>query len=195
MKTPRHHKLFASASYDRYLDVALDMWPKIKEAVPDAEFHFAYGWKLFDMATINNKERQAWKAKLEKLIKQPGVFHYGRVGRDKLWEIRSQCGVYFYPTYFTEISCMSALESQADGLVPVTMTLGALSETAKAGILIDGRIHKQSVREEFVEKLTGLMKDKKEWKRLSNKCKKFSVKYSWENVSQQWIDVFVKDVD
>lgn len=192
MKTPKNHKLFASASYDRYLDVALEMWPDIKKEVPDAEFHFAYGWDLFDKFTTNNKERLAWKNKVVKLMDQPGIFHYGRVGRDKLEDIRMECGIYFYPTYFTEISCMSVLEAQNDGLVPVTMTLGALKETAKKGILIEGGIYKKEVKEKFKQELIALMKDDERWKKMSHKCQKFARSYDWRVISNKWVDQFNK---
>ncbi len=138
----KHPKLFYASSYDRGLDILLKMWPKIKEAVPGATLDVCYGWDLFDVAARDNKERQEWKKTQVKLLKQEGIAEHGRVGKDKLWEIRSKCGVWAYPTYFTEINCITALESQLDGLVPVTMTLGALKETAQKGILIDGRIHK-----------------------------------------------------
>ena len=145
--TPQHHKLFWGSSYDRGLDILLLMWPDIKKAYPDAELHIAYGWDLFDKAAVNNKERQEWKNDVVALMKQDGVTEYGRVGKDKLEEIRSSCGVWAYPTYFTEIFCITALEAQNDGLVPVTMTLGALKETAQKGVLIEGGIYKKEIHD------------------------------------------------
>ena len=131
----RNHKLFYASSYDRGLDILLSIWPDIKEAVPDATLDVAYGWDLFDKATVNNKERQAWKKIQLERLKQPGIKEHGRVSKDKLEEIRQECGIWAYPTYFTEINCITALEAQNDGLVPVTMNLGALKETAKKEVI------------------------------------------------------------
>lgn len=188
----RHLKLFCSASYDRYLDVALSLWPQIKKQYPDAEFHFAYGWDLFDVASKNNKERQAWKRRVEELIKQDGVVHHGRVGQEELREIRKSCGIYFYPTYFTEIYCTSVVEAQNDGLVPVVFDIGALKETAQKGIVVSGHPNDQESLNEYLEELLKLMGDKKEWKRLSNKCSKFARSKTWDNRSTQWVKYFDK---
>src|SRR5690606_34445506 len=115
---------------------------------------------------------------------------FGRVGQDRLGELRSQCGILAYPTYFTEVFMISAIEAQNDGLVPVTMALGALKETAREGILLEGGIYKKEVQDQFKAELIKLMGDKHEWKRLSNKCQKFARKYDWKNQAQLWADKF-----
>ena len=191
----KHHKLFWGSSYDRGLDVLLLMWKDIKEKFPDATLDICYGWNLFDKATVNNKERQEWKRDVQELMKQDGITHHGRVGKDKLEEIRQQCGIWAYPTYFTEIFCITALDAQNDGLVPVTMTLAALKETAKEGVLIDQDIYTKEGQEEFKTKLLELMGNKEEWKRLRNKCKKFARGFSWELVANLWVEEFKKDID
>lgn len=189
----RNHKLFYGSSYDRGLDVLLLMWADIKAEVPEATLDVAYGWDLFDKATANNKERQEWKKQVVELLKQPGITEHGRVGKDKLEDIRSQCGIWAYPTYFTEINCITALEAQNDGLVPITMTLGALKETAQKGILIDGGIYKKEVKEKFKNELISLMKDSNRWKKMSHKCEKFARNYDWSKIASKWIEVFNKE--
>lgn len=188
----RNHKLFYGSSYDRGVDVLLEMWADIKAEVPDATLDIAYGWNLFDKATANNKERQEWKAKVVELMKQDGVTEHGRISKEQLKDIRSKCGVLTYPTYFTEINCITALEAQNDGLVPVTMTLGALKETAQKGVLIEGGIYKKEVKQKFKEELISLMKDDERWKKMSYKCEKFARKYDWNNISNSWIKEFDK---
>lgn len=191
----KQHKLFYGSSYDRGVDILLEMWPQVKEKFPDATLDIAYGWDLFDKATVNNKERQAWKKHVVELMKQDGVTEHGRVSKDKLEEIRQQCGIWTYPTYFTEINCITALEAQSDGLVPVTMTLGALKETAQKGVLIGGAIYKKEIKEKFLKELLDLMGDKKRWEKLSRKCEKFSRKYAWQKIAGEWVDVFLTDID
>lgn len=191
----RNHKLFYGSSYDRGVDVLLEMWADIKKEVPDATLDICYGWDLFDLATVGNKERVEWKKKVVELMKQDGITEHGRIGKDKLEDIRSEAGIWAYPTYFTEINCITALESQNDGLVPVTMTLGALKETAQKGILIEGGIYKKEVKEKFKTELISLMKDDERWKKMSHKCEKFARSYDWRVVSNKWVEQFVKDVD
>lgn len=186
----KHHKLFYGSSYDRGLDILLLMWADIKKKYSDAELHIAYGWDLFDKAALNNKERMEWKSDVVELMKQDGVHHYGRVGKDKLEEIRSKCGIWSYPTYFEEIFCITALEAQNDGLVPVTMRYGALKETAQKGVLVSGSIYTQEVQEEFKTKLMDLMGDEKRWRQLSTNCKKFAKDYDWSLQARKWTTAF-----
>lgn len=194
MKNSRHHKLFWGSSYDRGLDVLLEMWGDIKAKFPDATLDIAYGWELFDKFAANNKERQQWKKHIEGLMKADGITHHGRVGKDKLEEIRQQCGIWAYPTYFKEIFCITAAETQLDGLVPVVMSLAALPETASKGVLVEGTIYKKETKDKFKEALLELMGDKEKWEEMSHKCEKFARKFSWRNQASKWVEEFQKPI-
>lgn len=189
----KHHKLFWGSSYDRGLDVLLQIWGDIIAKFPDATLNVCYGWDLFDVATANNPERQHWKSIVVELLKQPGVTEHGRIGKEELKKVREQCGVWAYPTYFEEINCITALECQNDGLVPVTTALGALNETARHGILIPleignakGGINNPTILKEFQKQLLELMGDKERWDQMSYKCQKFARKFDWTRISSDW---------
>jgi glycosyltransferase involved in cell wall biosynthesis len=130
----KQHKLFYGSSYDRGLDFLLKMWPDIKNKFPDATLDICYGWDLFDKATQNNEERREWKERVVEMMSQVDITHHGRVGKKELEKIRKECGILAYPAYFTEINCITVLESMKDGLVPVTTDLAALSETNDCGV-------------------------------------------------------------
>lgn len=191
----KNKKLWYQSSYDRGLDILLSMWPQIKEAHPDATLDIAYGWDLFDKGYSNNVERMSWKKKVNKLMEQDGITHHGRIGKDELKRLRKKCGILAYPTYFPEIFMIGAVEAQKDGLVPVATRLGALSETAKTGFLIDGDIQDQKTKDDFVETLINLMSNKTLWKKKSKECRKFAQSYGWDGVANKWIDVFKKETD
>lgn len=191
-KIPRRLKLLFQSSYDRGLDVLLTMWPQIKKKHPEATLDIAYGWELFDKGYSNNAERMSWKKQVNDLMQQDGVTHHGRIGKAELSQLRKQCGVLAYPTYFTEIFMIGAVEAQKDGLVPVTTRLGALEETAKTGFLIDGDIKTKETKDIFVETLIKLMGDEKLWEKKSKECKKFAQSHKWDDVANKWIDVFNK---
>jgi glycosyltransferase involved in cell wall biosynthesis len=186
----KQHTLFYGSSYDRGLDILLYVWPDIKATYPDAELHICYGWELFDMVATGNPERKQWRKTVTGLMNQDGVIHHGRLGQDELKKVRQMCGIWIYPTYFQEINCITALESQADGLVPVVMDLGALSETAKEGIIVKGDIQEFKVQQEFTKHVISLMGDKERWKKLSNKCKKFTNTYHWPTIASKWTEYF-----
>lgn len=59
------HKLFWGSSYDRGLDILLNMWPKIIEKYPDTLLVICYGWDMFIKGYANNPERMNWMERME----------------------------------------------------------------------------------------------------------------------------------
>lgn len=186
----RNHKLFWQSSYDRGIQHLLVMWPEIKKTYPDATLEVCYGWTTFDSAYRDNPERQAWKAKIEALFNQDGITHHGKIGQDKMRELRKTCGIWSYPTEFTEIFCIGAVECQSDGLVPVVINLAALDETVGSGIKVSGDIYDQETKDEYLKQLLSLMGDEKKWEEESKKGIEFAKSYSWDKISDQWINEF-----
>lgn len=193
-KVNRQHTLFWGSSYDRGLEHLLFMWPDIIQKYPDAKLNITYGWDLFDALRGGNPERLQWKENVVKMIQQPGIIHWGRVSKERLKEIREQCGIWAYPTYFPEINCITALECQESGVVPVTMDDFALTETVGCGIKIKGKIEKLDVQEEFKKQLIELMGDTERWLKESEKGKEFAKSYKWEGISSKWVDYFKETV-
>lgn len=186
----RQHKLFWGSSYDRGLDMVLKMWPEIRKAVPDAELHVCYGWNLFNAFFNDNPERMQWMDKMNKLMEMPGITHHGRLGKEELAKVRKSCGIWFYPTYFTEINCITALQCQEDGLVPVVTNFAALKETVGAGIKVDGDIYMAETQENILADLIAMMGNKELWEQESAKAQQFAKDFSWDKISSQWEAVF-----
>lgn len=182
----RQHTLFWGSSYDRGLQHLLGMWPKIKEAYPDAELNICYGWDTFLSFYKDNPERMQWKNKLDEMMAQPGITHHGRLSKKELKELRKQCGIWAYPTHFTEINCMTALEAQSDGCVPVVMNLAALEETVQSGVKVPGDIYDDEAKEEYLNELLALMGDEKRWKAEQKKGKKFAESFTWDLIANSW---------
>ena len=190
----RQHKLFWGSSYDRGLQYLLFIWPDIKQAFPDAELHVCYGWDTFLQLCGNNPERMEWYRSMVTLLKQPGITEHGRVGKKELGEIRKSCGIWSYPTDFMETNCITALETQKDGLVPVTMSLAALQETVGTGIKVSGDIRDEKIQKIYLKELLSMMGDEKRWEKESQKAVKFAKGYDWESISKEWVKVFDKPV-
>lgn len=188
----RHHKLCYLSSPDRGLDVLLDMWPKIKSKYPDAELHIAYGWKVFDMIFTNNPERKAWKAMIIEKMQAPGIVDHGRLGKSELQKLRQSCGIWTYPTWFNEINCITALETQADGCVPVVTNVFALKETVGSGVKVDGDIYEEETQKKYLEALFRIMDDKDMWEQEQKKGIEFAKIYKWGNIATRWMNIFQK---
>jgi glycosyltransferase involved in cell wall biosynthesis len=186
----RNHSLFFGSSYDRGLDILLGMWPEIKKIYPEATLDVCYGWDLFDKGYANNPERMNWKNKIDALMKQPGITHHGRVGKEELKLIRQKCGVWTYPTYFAEINCITALECQQDGLVPVTMDDFALKESVGSGFKIKGDIYDTEVKKEYLDTLMKLIGDRKLWEKESKKAQEFAKDFQWDKIAKEWSNNF-----
>lgn len=181
----KQHKLFYGSSYDRGLDILLKMWPAIKKRVPEATLDICYGWDLFIKGYSNNPERLAWMRKMDEAMTQPGITHHGRVGKKDLAKIRQECGVWVYPTYFPEINCITALECQRDGLVPVTMDSYALKETVGSGIRVAGDIYDKETKATYLLALTSMMLSK-DWQKESESAKQFAKNYDWDKIAKEW---------
>lgn len=186
----KQHKLIYASSYDRGLQHLLKMWPAIRAKYKDAELEIAYGWDLFDRVFSDNPERQAWKERMTTLMSQPGIKHHGRIGKLELKKLRQSCGIWAYPTDFTEINCITALECQRDGCVPVVCSLAALKETVQSGVKIDGDIYDDETYDAFLNALLDMMGDEKKWREEQEKGRAFAQNYSWEKIAAQWVDVF-----
>lgn len=191
----RQHTLYWASSYDRGLDILLFMWPDIIKKYPDAQLHVCYGWDLFNAANRTNPERMSWKKSVQSMMNQKGIIHHGRIGKSKLKKVRRKCGIWAYPTYFTEINCITALECQKDGVVPVTMTLAALRETVGCGVKVKGNIRDIKVQQEFLEELLSMMGDKDKWTKEQKKGKGWAKKYMWDKIAKDWGNYFKEPID
>lgn len=184
--SPKQHTLFWGSSYDRGLDILLKLWPLILEKYPDATLHVCYGWDLFIKGYSNNPERMNWMQRMNEEMKQQGIIHHGRVSKKELEEIRNICGIWAYPTYFPEINCITALECQRNGVVPVVMDYAALIETVQSGVKVSGDIYDKKVQENYLKTLLELMGDEKKWVEEAKKGREFTYKISWDQVSKDW---------
>ena len=188
----RNHKLIYASSPDRGLDILLEMWPEIKAKFPDATLDICYGWTVFDEIFANNAEKLAWKQTLMSVIKSdPNITDHGRVGKKELKEIRQKCGIWAYPTYFTEINCITALEMQRDGVVPVTMQFAALKETVGAGIKVEGDIDDPEVKRSYLDALLDMMGDEEYWKSQHELGINFAKDYDWTDIAKGWTESFL----
>lgn len=128
------HRIVYSSSPDRGLEQVLGYWPEIRKADPEATLHIYYDFTNFDLM----RGDPAYKAKIIDLAKQDGVTWRGRIGQKELAREFMRASVLFYPGPhdFCETFCITALEAQAAGCVPVTRDNGALPETNARGIVL-----------------------------------------------------------
>lgn len=142
------HRFIYASSPDRGIVRCLEVWPKIREALPDAELHVFYGWRGMQKLGLGhdaawNRRYEATRKAYEKLRHQPGVVDRGMVGFEAMARELMQASVWLHPSIdvfnqpFFETCCTLAIQARAAGCVPVCAPVGALAETAETAV-IDG---------------------------------------------------------
>jgi glycosyltransferase involved in cell wall biosynthesis len=161
---PRNpHKAVYSSSPDRGLEVAIKAWPKIRKKIPDAELHIYYGFINWEVAarSVGDTGQLNLIEHLKNLMMDyevHGVIYHGRIDQRQLAKEFMGSGVWAYPTWFSETSCITAMEAQAAGLRMVTSPIAALNETvANRGVMIPGDWLAADYMEKFVNAIVEAM--------------------------------------
>lgn len=202
------HRMFWGSSYDRGLREVLENWPKIKLEIPDATLHIAYGWETREkMARANGpdsvKQFERVKADTEKLMDQEGITHLGRISHEQVAKELLEADVWGYPTWWPEISCITAMKAQAGGAIPVVAPTAAVAETVQYGMKTDrGYYHDLTMNvtmpseliEQWVDAVLRVMRseDREEYRqKMMSWARGY---FSWEKVAQEWVAEFAKEL-
>lgn len=150
------------SAYYRGLETLLKMWPKIREAVPDATLDVYYGWESWVAIEGEDDFYERMEKKFAELEPQ-GVTVHGRVSHVELARAMSEIQVWAYPTEFPEIHCITALKAQEAGCYPVVTAVAALKETVQCGDKIrTQRIYNDEYKQEqFINAVVNALKERK----------------------------------
>ncbi len=200
------HRLFYGSSYDRGLKELLENWPKIKLAVPDATLHIAYGWNTWEsIAKKQGEESMAAfknvKEDLEQMMQQEGITHLGRISHKEVAKEMLEADVWAYPTWWPEISCITAIKAQIAGAIPCVIPTAAVAETVKYGFKTDRGYYNSiqggvALPEEAMEQWTNgciaLLRATSESKEpMRQKMMNESCEYSnWSTIAKEWLVEF-----
>lgn len=168
------------SSYDRGLECLLDMWPKIKEQVPEATLDIYYGWDMFKQMHAKNPEKMRWLWLMMKKMNQDGVKEHGRVSHVELAKAMKEITVHAYPTEFTEIHMITALKTAEAGMHQVHTGVGALMETAPNATIVkcDDIYTNAEKQTEFVQAVVDSLNNPQPSKQID--------KPYWTDVAEQW---------
>lgn len=199
------NRLIYSSSPDRGLETLLKLMPAIRAIVPDVQLHIYYGFANWRKMAESSK-RTDWLdliSKFESILDEGHrrgelVFH-GRVNQDELAKAFMASKVWAYPTWFHETSCVTAMEAQAAGCVPVTTSLAALRETVKYGVLINPPNDTEAYSRSFVDSVVDLLTDDSydshssftTRRSLAIPAREHAMKnLSWSQVADDWLKIF-----
>lgn len=188
-------KLIFSSSPNRGLDTLLDVMPQIRARVPETELGIYYGFESWQSAAnvYNSAVDKELIANLRKRIDDtPGAKYIGRTNQLELAKAFSEASVWGYPTSFTETSCISAMEAQAGGCVPVATRLAALGETVQHGVLLDGNAAAADYRNRFVAEVCDLLTNDPRREALAKSAREYALaNLGWDRLASDWQQMFM----
>jgi glycosyltransferase involved in cell wall biosynthesis len=142
--TKKRHNYFFSSSHERGLKELLALWPKLRESIPDAVLHVAYGTYTHSQVLRMRGDHEGLdkiRAIELQLSEMDGIKYYGRLNQWELSQVQMECEAWLYPYQhgaewngtggFPETYCITALEAMAAKCVPVSRDNAGLGETLK----------------------------------------------------------------
>jgi glycosyltransferase involved in cell wall biosynthesis len=194
----RRNRLVWSSSPPRGLDNMLYNFRLVRQHVPDAELHVYYGfdcWEAFARSRGSQPELDEiarYRALLPPIGQmRDGVVYHGRVGQRELAEAFLRAKVWPYLTGFPETSCISAMEAQAAGCLPVCSNVAALPETVKHGILVD--VTRADAPQAWFQSVVRALTDE-EWRRpQAEAARAYALEnLSWRALAGEWEVLFAR---
>ncbi|UCD56421.1 MAG: tetratricopeptide repeat protein [Candidatus Hydrogenedentota bacterium] len=181
---------YASTPF-RGLDVLLEIFPRILEAVPDAELHLFTSMAVYG---VSEEEDRARYGTLYERAQQPGVKLRGSIPQKALARELQECSLMVYPNHFPETSCIAAIEAQAAGLPVVTSELGALPETVAhrvTGICVPGDGRSPQYRRAFIDETVNLLRNREVLSEMSKSARARAFEhYPWSRIAEEWLAEF-----
>jgi glycosyltransferase involved in cell wall biosynthesis len=177
-RSVRRHpaRLVYTSQARRGLSVLLELFPQVRNAVPEAELH-VFG---YDQAGTDGAGRHL----------PPGIVFRGAVDKQQLARELEQAALYVYPCTFDETFCTSVAEAQAAGLPVVATGLAALNERVddgRDGYLITGPAGHPFARDDFVDAVIRLLTDHDLRGRMGVEAEKKARRaYDWDVVAAHW---------
>ncbi len=191
------NRLIYSSVPDRGLDLLVELFPRIKNQIPDATL------EAFTSFAVYGADTDTKLTDLFRSAKEAGItFHPPKTQRELAREI-GKSKLMVYPNHksslhpvFAETSCITVLEAQAAGTPVVTSDRGALSESVlngETGILIEGDPYSAEYKEDFVRQTVSLLKDHERWLEMSKKGReRIFNEFGWPQIAGEWQTEFTR---
>jgi glycosyltransferase involved in cell wall biosynthesis len=181
-------QLIYSSTPFRGLELLPELYSRIRENHTDATLAVYSGLDVYRTESQRGYLDQLearFRPIFEQLEALDGVTVHGNVTQERLAEAFLESSILCYPNTFPETSCITVMEAQAAGCVPVTSNLAALPETVgDAGQLIDGQPGSEAYKTAFVQAISNLLSDTARLTTLSTSARTRALhEHSWQQVA------------
>lgn len=188
----RKQRVLYTSSPDRGLDLLLEMWPQIREQVPDAELAYCYS-EVYDRIAEKDATVAAHRDRIRELAAATeGTSALGSLPQQELARLMCTSLVWAHPSFatphnqpFHETSCIGAMEAQAAGCVVVASDWGALSETVEIGRLINSGPLSDRWRAAFVREIVDGLTNTGTQTWAQTEGPKVAESLGWDGVARQ----------
>jgi glycosyltransferase involved in cell wall biosynthesis len=191
-------RVIYASSPDRGLSRLLDLWPRIREILPEAELDVCYGFANWYAAADREGDRDLilsinyLRHRLDTMRWQ-GVCYRGRVGQAELASYFMGARLWLYPTRFLETSCITAMEAQAAGCYPIVTDAGALPETVRCGSFVYDKLEDDAFDRKFLGFVQHFAEDPGWVEGVTHMNRQLALQnLSWSGVALQWEKLFAE---
>ena len=193
-------KVMFTSSPDRGLFSLARIFRKAREYEPRLNLHVFYGFDNIDKVIAENDRKLAetctfLKNATLKALDQPNVVLHGRVPQRELTYHWLTAGIWCYPCVFHETSCITCMEAQACGAIPLLNPVWAQGENTHHGLFIEGNCEEDSYTQaRFAAELAKLAGNEV----LQQKIRPAMMadarrRFDWEVFVSQWIEAALID--
>jgi len=181
------YRIMYASSPDRGLANVIRAFAVAREFEPRLEFHAYYGFNNLRKLT-GNPRLQMLADECERLMQRtPGVTFHGRVTQNELYREWCKTGLWVYRTDFQETSCITSMEAQALGAIPIVSPVAALDENVMFGEAIEGYADDPMVGARFARAIVYWSNPKKQAEVRRGMQTYIRKRFDWEVFVGAWI--------
>lgn len=187
--------LIWASSPDRGMDTMIKIFKRAYEWDNELRLHIYYGFNNLDKGRQTSRVL-ALKKCLEENRNHPGIQWHGRVDQMTLYEAWFKSGIWCYPTLFSETSCISCIDAQSCGAIPITNPLWALKENVRHGIFIQGDVDDDAlIQARYVDAIVSLANNPELQESIRERMMPHirSI-YDWDRWCDEWVEMAEEDL-
>lgn len=181
-------RLMYASSPDRGLLYLCEIFKRAKELMPDLELHVYYGFNNISKVEECNPGVRTRTNEIRRALDQEGITDNGRMGQPELIQEWLKAGIWCHPSSFTETSCITCMDAQALGAVPITTPVWAIADNVEHGIFIEGDPYTDNLtRARYTLELIRLAQDLERQETIRAEMMPYAqARFGWENFVDQW---------
>lgn len=198
----RPHAAVCMSAHERHLMAFIDIWPRIRAAVPDATLDLFYGydeWKQLLWAGFSEQIR--YFDRKRPMLEALGVTFHPRMPPKEIAQKMLRASVWLYPTSWPECWAAVAAQAQAAGLASLTTDIAGLAEvlTDTPDIMLlhgTGAPHgwnlEPGYQDRFVAEATRLLRHPISESQRREMRHRATENFGWQRCLDAWENLFEK---